>query len=253
MRAFALLAILAGCGRIGFDSPAASDGALGDGPGDGTTDGSPSGAATVTFVGTMSSEDNLGTYTFSGFNIGAPAANRIIVVSAFLGGGAFTPITSITVNGTQLVLAGGISDPTNGGSIAIGYKTIPTGTTAAITVTSAAADRAAVIIYRVTAQNETPTERSASRDQNLDTSTIGSNVDFRTGEVVIANAGNGSNNATWTWGGTWLNYTEVFDSQWFEQGAYSSATATADTDGPRSVLATPSVATPKLYNVTTWR
>lgn len=257
MKAFALLVILAGCGRIGFDGPAASDGAVGDGQSDGTsdgtTDGAPGGAATVTYLGSTSSVANLATYTFSGFNIGLPAANRIIVVSAFLGGGAFTPITSITVNGNQLALAGEIADATNGGSIAIGYKTIPTGATADITVTSAGAGRAAIAVYIVTAQSESPTERSASLNPNLDMNPIGGFADLRVGEVVVANVGNGSNNATWTWGGTWLNYTEVVDSQWSEQGAYSSAAATSDIDGLRSIQATPSVATPKLYNVATWR
>lgn len=260
MKALALIAIVAGCGRIGFDGPAARDGASSDGPSDGTNDGSanpvdgpPGGAATVTYLGSTSTVQDLATYTFNGISIGPPAANRIVVVSAFLGGVAVTPITSITVNASQLTLTGQIVDTINGGSIAMGYRTIPTGATAAITVTSANADRAAITVYNITALSEAPTEESAALDGNLDTSSIGSNTDLRAGEVVIANVGHGANTATWTWGGTWLNYTEVVDTRWSELGGYTSAAATANSDGLRSIQATPSTATQKLYNVATWR
>lgn len=259
--ALTTVCFLAGCGRLGFEAGTQRDGAVIDGmtatdalvDGMTATDAFVGPPATIAFVGSTSTTSNQDTYVFPGVAIGTPSPERIVVVCAYLGGGATTPITSITVGGTQLSLVGVVVDPVNGGSWAIGYKTITAGATAQISVTAVTAGRAAIAIYNVTATSETPTEFQVQLDPTIGLVPIGATVDLRAGEVVIANAGHGSNNATWTWSGTWTNYFELVDDQWGEQGSYTSASATSAADGPRTLIATPSGNTAKMFNVATWR
>jgi len=256
-----MVCFLAACGRLGFEADSQRDGAIADADADAdavvdgmaATDAVVTPPATIAFVGSTRTTANQDTYVFPGVAIGAPSPGRIVVVCAYLGGGATTPITSITVGGAQLSLVGVVVDPINGGSWAIGYKTIAAALTADISVTSVGAGRAAIAIYNVTAMSEAPTESQVQQNPVVGLTPIGATVDLRAGEVVIANAGHGSNNVTWTWSGSWTNYFELVDEQWGEQGSYTSASATSAADGPRTLIATPSGNTAKMFNVATWR
>lgn len=255
---------LAACGRLGFglDSTAQSTddgGPLGDSidaPGAGTTDASPDApppAATVNFIASTSSTNNNPTYTFNNVSIGTPAVDRIVVVSAFLGGGAITPITSIVVEGTTLALTGQVTDGVSG-SWAVGYAAIATGATATIAVSSANAGRAAIAVYNVTATSPVPIDAQVNVDPVNSAAAISTSITAQPGGVVIANAGYGSNTPTWSWSGSWTGYSVNLNTSWGgEQGTYTTAAASTSTAGALTITATPSGSTPKVLNAVVWR
>lgn len=72
-------------------------------------------------------------------------------------------------------------------------------------------------------------------------------------DPAIAAAGFGSNNTTWTWGGTWPSPTKHNDLVWSEQGSYTVASSLITSGGFLSASATPSNATGKMLSVATWR
>jgi hypothetical protein len=252
--AWGLWLFVAACGRIGFDSNSdggvgGGDGALGDGTGmESTTPG----AATLFYVGSAALETNLVTYTFNAQNIGPPSADRIVVVCAFLGGAATTDITSITVGGVPLSLTAVHADSTSG-AVATGYKTIPNGAVANVTVTSGGAGRAAIAVYNVTASAETPAGSGQASDSFANANPLNMLFVVPADGVVIANAGYGSNNVSWLWSGTWTGYAEYLDSLWSEQGSYTTAGAATSMGGFKMITATPSNATSKYITATAWR
>jgi len=256
---------LAGCGRLGFgtysqqsDASAQIDDGVVDpdtsGPADDASiDAPPPPAATINFISSASATNNAATYTFTNVSIGAAAADRIVVVCAFLGGGAVTQITNISVGGVGLTLAGGVTDGVSG-SWAFGYGALPTGALATITVTSANAGRAAIAVYNVTATSTTPTDIQTDINAVDSAGSISTMITAQPGGVIIANAGYGSNTPTWSWSGSWSGYSVNLNTFWGgEQGTYTTAAGSTATGGTFTITATPSSSTPKVINAISWR
>jgi hypothetical protein len=259
-----VLVALAGCGRLGFGTSQQSDASAqvddGDldpdaiGPtDDASIDAPPPPAATINFISSASATNNAATYTFNDIDIGAAAADRIVVVCAFLGGGAITQITSITVGGVALTLTGRVTDGVSG-SWAFGYGALPTGAAATITVTSANAGRAAIAVYKVTATSTIPTDTQTDVDAVDSAGSISTMITAQPGGVIIANAGYGSNTPTWLWSGSWSGYSVNLNTFWAgEQGTYTTAAASTTVGGTFTITATPSSSTPKVINAISWR
>lgn len=258
--AIALVGVAA-CGRIGFDlgstAQSVDDAAVivdgGMGLDADVVPDAPAPAATINFIASSSSTNNAPTYTFSGVSIGTPASDRIVVVCAFLGGGATTPITSITVAGMPLTLTAQVTDGVSG-SWAVGYAALSSGANATISVSSANAGRAAIAVYNVTASSPIPIDVQTNVDPVNSAAALSTSVTTELGGVVIANAGYGSNTPTWSWSGSWTGYSVNLNTSWGgEQGTYTTAAAPSSTAGTLTITATPSGATPKVLNAVVWR
>ena len=204
--------------------------------------------ATVTYISTAKSNANAASYTFSAQNIGTAAADRIVVVCAYLGGSATGDITSITVGGDALTLVGVVTETGTGGAWAIGYRLITTGATADVIVAGGAAGRAAIDVYNVTAITTAPSANASAKSSLLNTSSISVNITTEVDGVVIASAGHGSSTPTWTWSGA----TERADQVWSEQGSFTTASKSTIGD-VLTISATPSGNSRKVINAAVWR
>lgn len=108
--------------------------------------GSP--AASISYIGGTFSGDNKTTYNFNNQSIGAADDNRIVAVIVYASAVA-GDFTSVSIGGTAATKAVSI---TNGSNMAMGiyYRSIPTGTTANISVVcSDEAGRCAISVYRI--------------------------------------------------------------------------------------------------------
>jgi hypothetical protein len=146
-------------------------------------DGSNPVAAISTLVAASSSGANLASYTFATQPIGAPAIDRLLVVAigCLVDGGVCT-VTGVTIQGTTAMVA--VENSFGGGTAALFYARVPSGTTADVTVTTSSAnERMGIALYAITGQQaDTPTFTDTTRQTDGGSTT----VDVQANGTVIA-------------------------------------------------------------------
>jgi hypothetical protein len=201
----------------------------------GPTGGGSVGPASVTYITSRADTSNAATYTFTASNIGAEAADRIVVVTAGTEttGGA-TVISSITIGGntaTEAVQYGVLNRTVAG----IFYLEVPTGTTADIVVnfSSASCQRCVIGIWNINgASSSTPYDTdTVANSTGASTTTTLSNLDFPDNSVGICVIVSGDSGAM-----SWANANERYETDTaeglhHESGAdLTQATATTTLD-----------------------
>lgn len=206
-------------------------------------------AAVVTYVSTATDTSNGAIYTFTGQNIGTPAADRYLVVEVG-GSGGTTTLSGVTVGGTPMTIHVQSNNAT--GCSAICGLLYPSGSTADIVVTfSGSKNRAGIGVHTLNKlQSTTPVHTNSAFDStNADVSTT---INYQEGGAVIGAAWVvAANGQSWTW----TNLTEDFDSTVESNDVGTAANkATTSTVSGETITATLSTTGKnKILAVASWR
>jgi hypothetical protein len=160
--------------------------------------------ATVSFTDNMVDDSTLTTYTFTTRAIGTAAANRVVVVSVSTerNTGTRTTVSSMTIGGISATLAVALSSVDE--EMELWEAVVPTGTTATIVVTLAAASVFCACGIWAVYGSGTTAYNTASHTGTL---SLSASLNVPAGGVAIG-ASAVNTGATWTWGGI----TENFDA-----------------------------------------
>jgi hypothetical protein len=167
-------------------------------------------------------------YTFSSQNLGAAAADRIIVCFAIDGVGSTA--TAVTIGGVSATI---VQTATTVRKNTLWYATVPTGTTGDVVVTGAAETEMGIALWRLTGTTSGPYD-SGQSDANPGTA----DIMVPAGGVALAGMGDGGFAHS---GYTWVGLTEDFDEA--VSGAattnWTGAHATNATAQDLTITATP--------------
>ena len=184
--------------------------------------GSGSGTSiSLSFTDSDSSATNATEYTFSGLDIGAASATRVVVVcvSGHDVGGTFLSVSSLTIAGSAATSV--VESAAFNTIAAIFRRTVTTGTTADVVVTFSEAIRGAhVSVYVLdNLASATPTDTASDNNEHPPSTTI----DISAGGVAIAVAAQTATGATTTW----TNLVEDYDAQTAVDGDVMSSASDA--------------------------
>lgn len=176
------------------------------------------------YVTTVTSEDNLATYTFSGVPLGTAAADRQIVIAV-----SWRKTPALTVTATIAGVSATLDKLQDGADgVAILRAAVPTGTTGDIVVTLGAQQYMCwVSVYRLTGA-------STGAPATAGTNTNGATMTATSGSVAVAAAG-AYPAASFSWSGVTKNFDAHMELALIRftsaSGAGATATCTA-ADGP---------------------
>ena len=201
-------------------------------------DGSPN---PLLFLQGAQNDNGLSTYTFASQNLGAPSADRRIVVSTkgIVGGGG--TVTSATIGGVSATIH--LNNSITFGSVATFSAIVPTGATGDIVVNwSKTQNNCSIIAYSVKGESSpTPAFATSDTSSPLD---ITPSISGKT--AVIGFGASQSGGAHFTWSGS-LGVVEDID---LGVGDARHSSASLVTSGSGNIVATPdTVASPSLHVV----
>lgn len=159
------------------------------------------GQATATYIGTTYDEVDRSTYDFTSQSLGAEASDRcIVVIATARDSSTATTLTSMTIAGTAATMPFNLTNPGGGATsiMAIGFASVPTGTTGTIQVVyDQLVVRAMIAVYRVTGADCT-----AAHDSDSATGTtfpLATTIDVPADGVAISGAMNGLAGVAYSW------------------------------------------------------
>jgi len=176
------------------------------------------GGITATFQASAVDAADLTTYTFSSQPIGTASATRRVVVGVT---SRSTNVSSITIGGVSATLDNDYAFSSNRATIA--SAVVPTGTTANVVVTFAAATtRCGLGVW--TLNSGSPTGQTGTGNGTAPSAT----VTTTTGDVVIAaSIENGTVGSTATWTGATERYDQTVESDLGHTGADTVASGSS--------------------------
>jgi hypothetical protein len=146
--------------------------------------GGAAGPPTANYVGQFVNAANLAVYTFSGVDIGTPAADRRVHIGNSINSQAVLP-DSITVNGVAAVL--NVSAQASAGVAQIWTALVPTGTTASIVVTYASArGNGGITVWTSTGLSSNTAFGTGTAVNSLGNADINLDVPTKAGGFILA-------------------------------------------------------------------
>jgi hypothetical protein len=158
------------------------------------------------FITLAESTSNTPPWTFTAIDIGAAAANRVVVVGTVVYDAGANQVTSVTIGGNAMTKA---IDTSTAAAIGTGrvagiyYLVVAAGTTATIVVAASntPAISAAIAVWALYPASSTPVDAVASQGSTV-ASVTASAVAVTTGGVLCGIHQHDNNNATnWSWSG----------------------------------------------------
>jgi hypothetical protein len=189
-------------------------------------------AGALSYVATVSSTSDASSYTFSGADIGSAASDRIVLVVVSFRTTVSAAITGVTIGGNAATEVVGLLNLLTGagGYVGIWARSVASGTTADIVVTTSAnAVRCIVDVYRATGINAT-----ASATGTDTTTVYEASLNVAAGGVAMGAVQTGGSR-----GLSWSGLTERVDAVYESSMTASSASGEfATAQSPLSISAT---------------
>lgn len=200
-------------------------------------------APTVQFVGATNNTSAGTTWTFTDHPIGAPNANRLVVVVAYASGSILTSISSVTIGGVSATVDVDLATPVNNGPMGIASLAVSSGTTATIVVNAGGfvGSRCRIAVYAIYGSGVVPSIRDADQVRNASSTSASRTLTVSAGDVLIAGMGLSGTNASLE-DITWTNATEN-DENNTGSADRDMSVASADITSGSSVTVTGTIST----------